>query len=199
MMEYSASMKNVRIGLSGVKASFSEEAAKHYAKGRGKVFRGKPTFVYLISVEGVLSALEEGSIDVGVFPIENSTGGIVIEAVHAMAKHRFIIEKIFNIEVHQNLLALPKVTPARITRIVSHDQALKQCRMHLKREWPDVEIMEYADTAKAAKDLASGALPKNTAVIASRTAAKTYGLAILEESIQDLKYNFTTFIVARAV
>jgi len=199
MMKYSASMKNIRIGLSGVQASFSEEAAKQYTKGSSKTTKGRPTFVYLVTVEGVLSALEDGSIDIGIFPIENSTGGIVIEAVHAMAKHRFVIEKIFNIEVHQNLLALPKVTPAKITRIVSHDQALKQCRMHLKREWPDVEIMEYADTAKAAKDLASGALTKNTAVIASRTAAKTYGLAILEESIQDLKYNFTTFIAARAV
>jgi prephenate dehydratase len=188
-------MNKVRIGLSGVKASFSEEAAKQHAK----LLKGKrATYHYLITVEGVLSALERGDIDIGIFPIENSTGGIVLEAVHAMAKHRFAIEKIFNIEVHQNLLALPKTTPAKIDRVVSHDQALKQCRMYLKREWPKVDLVEYEDTAKAAQDLASGKLPRTSAVIASRAAAKFYKLAIIGESIQDLKYNFTTFIAAKA-
>jgi prephenate dehydratase len=121
----------------------------------------------------------------------------VLEAVHAMAKHRFEIEKIFHIEIHQNLLALPKTSPSRITRIVSHDQSLKQCRMYLKREWANIGLLEYEDTAKAAKDLADGKLPKTTAVIASKEAAKRYGLAILDTSIQDLKYNFTTFLVGR--
>ena len=50
------------------------------------------------------------------------------------------------------------------------------------------------DTAKAAEDLASGKLPKTTAVIASRNATHMYKLKILEESIQDLKFNYTVFI-----
>jgi prephenate dehydratase len=52
------------------------------------------------------------------------------------------------------------------------------------------------DTAKAAEDLASGKLPKSCAVVASRAAAEAYGLSIVEESIQDLKFNYTSFIVA---
>jgi prephenate dehydratase len=68
--------------------------------------------------------------------------------------------------------------------------------MYLKRRWPKVKLVEYADTAKAAQDLASGKLPKTTAVIASRNAAEAYGLGILEESIQDLKFNYTSFIAA---
>jgi prephenate dehydratase len=39
-------------------------------------------------------------------------------------------------------------------------------------------------------------LPDTTAVIAPRTCAQLYGLEILEESIQDLKFNYTTFVVA---
>jgi prephenate dehydratase len=187
--------KRITVGISGVEGSFSEEAGKHYAK----TLKHKPKYIYLVTVERVLGALEDGTIDIGIFPIENSTGGIVLEAVHAMAKHRFVIEKIFHIEIHQNLLALPKTTPARIAQIISHDQALKQCRMYLKREWPDTELVEYEDTAKAAADLASGRLPKTSGVIASREAAKRYKLAILEPSIQDLKYNFTTFIAGRRI
>jgi prephenate dehydratase len=55
----------------------------------------------------------------------------------------------------------------------------------------------YPDTAKAAEDLANGTVPDTTAVIAPRKCAELYGLEVLEESIQDLKYNFTTFVVAR--
>jgi prephenate dehydratase len=184
----------MRIGISGVEGSFSEEAAKTYCR---KENVADYELAYLVSAEGVLSALEAGEVDLGVFPIENSTGGIVIEAVHAMSKHNFSILKIFEIEVHQNLIAKKGINPEQITTVTSHDQALKQCRMYLSRKWPGVDLTEYPDTAKAAKDLAEGTLPDTTAVIASKAAAERYGLDILEESIQDLKFNFTTFVAAK--
>lgn len=183
----------MKIGVMGAKGSFSEEAGRAYAQKAGLK---KFTLDYLISAENVLSALEDGRIDLGIFPIENSNGGIVLEAVHAMAKHRFKIKKIFEIDIHQNLLVKKGVTADKVRRITSHDQAIKQCRMYLKRMWPKVKISEYEDTAKAAEDLGSGKLPASTAVIASRAAADVYKLDVLEESIQDLKFNFTSFIAA---
>lgn len=183
----------MKIGISGAKGSFSEEAARTYI-GKSKLKNARIEF--LISVENVLAALEAGTIDLGIFPIENSNGGIVIEAVHAMAKHRFQVKKIFEIDVHQNLLVKKGTTAGEIRSIVSHDQAIKQCRMYLKRLWPTVKLAEYADTAQAAADLASGKLPASTAVIASQRAAEAYGLDILEESIQDLKFNYTSFVAA---
>ncbi|MBC7836380.1 hypothetical protein H7X87_01210 [Acetobacteraceae bacterium] len=187
------SKKDLRIGVSGAPGSFSEEAARLYASKHGIK---NPELAYLITVENVLTSLEKGDIELGIFPIENSNGGIVIEAVHAMAKHRFSIKKIFEIDVHQNLLVKKGTTADKIKTIVSHDQAIKQCRMYLKRIWPKVKVEEYADTAKAAEDLSRGKLPKTTAVIASKAAAELYKLDILEESIQDLKFNYTSFVVA---
>jgi len=187
------SKKPLIIGVSGVRGSFSEEAARAYAVKNGlKSFK----ILYLVSVENVLKNLEEGSSSLGIFPIENSNGGIVIEAVHAMAKHRFYIKKLFEIQISMNLLAKKSIRAPHIRRIVSHDQALKQCRHYLKRVWPQVKLAEYPDTAKAAEDLASGKLPKSTAVIASLAAAKRYKLDVLEEGIQDLKFNYTSFICA---
>lgn len=185
--------KPLVIGVSGARGSFSEEAAGVYAHKYGLK---KSTIKYLITVENVLIALEEGQIDFGIFPIENSNGGVVLEAIHAMARHRFHIKKLFEIDIHHNLLVKKGVATEHIKRIVSHDQALKQCRMYLKRRWPKVKIGEYADTAKAAKDLAKGVLPQTTAVIASLAAARLYKLDTLEESIQDLKFNYTSFIAA---
>jgi len=184
----------MKIGVMGARGSFSEEAARAYAKKYGN-FK-KFDVLYLISAENVLSSLEKGTIDLGIFPIENSNGGVVLEAVHAMAKHNFHIKRIFEIDIHHCLLVKNGLTADKIKTIVSHDQALKQCRMYLKRVWPKVKLREYADTAKAAEDLAEGKLPKTTAVVASRNAAQMYKLKILEESIQDLKFNYTVFIAA---
>lgn len=182
------------VGIMGAQGSFSEEAALAFAgKERLKGYQIR----YLITAENVLSALEEGSITLAIFPIENSNGGIVLEAVHAMSRHNFEIKKIFEIDVHHNLLVKKGTRTDAITHITSHDQAIKQCRMYLKRAWPTVKIETYEDTAKAAADLAANILPKTTAVIASRRAAKIYKLDILEESIQDLKWNYTSFIAAR--
>ena len=134
------------VGVSGAKGSFSEEAALNYvAKSRIKSY----SIQYLVSVENVLQALERGEIAEGIFPIENSNGGVVIETVYAMAKHTFHIKKMFEIDVHHNLLVKRGVTRAEIKKIVSHDQALKQCRMYLKRAWPKVKVAEYKDTALA--------------------------------------------------
>lgn len=172
----------------GANGSFSQQAGEAYAP-TGEI-------IPLVTAENVLRELTTGSIERGIFPIENSNGGIVIDAVHAMAKYNFGIEKMFELDVHHMLLVKPGVTAAHIKTISSHDQALKQCRMYVQRKWGEADVVPYLDTAKAAEDLASGILPDTTAVIAPLKCAELYGLEVLEESIQDLKYNYTTFVVA---
>ncbi|MEY2665026.1 MAG: hypothetical protein RLZZ480_131 [Candidatus Parcubacteria bacterium] len=184
----------MKIGVMGARGSFSEQAGEQYAT---KVSEKNAEIIPLISADNVLTALNKGEIDRAIFPIENSNGGIVIEAVYAMAKHNFEIEQMFELDIHHMLLVKSHVTASHINTISSHDQALKQCRMYIKRTWPECDIVPYADTAKAAEDLASGILPDTTAVIAPRRAADLYGLQILEESIQDLKFNYTVFVVAK--
>jgi len=181
------------IGIMGAQGSFSEEAARTYTEKAGiTAFELR----YLINAEPVLAALEAGEITLAIFPIENNNGGIVQEAVEAMSGHNFVIQKIFDIPIHHNLLIIKGTKKEEVKRIASHDQALKQCRMYLKRFWPKATLEVYSDTAKAAADLAKGKFPKGTAVIAPRAAAKLYKLDILEESIQDLKWNYTSFIAA---
>jgi prephenate dehydratase len=184
----------MKIGISGARGSFSEQATQTYTE-REHIEHWTPE--YLVSVKNVLEALTKGEVGLGIFPIENSNGGIVIEAVHAMAQYTFSIQHIFEIDVHHCLLVQKGVSASSITTIASHDQALKQCRMYLKRMWGGVELQEYPDTAQAAKDLMNGTLPSSTAVIAPKRCAELYGLDVLEESIQDLKFNFTTFIAAK--
>lgn len=189
-------MKNkiLKIGVAGQKGSFSEEASRYYChKNNLKKYR----LSCLISVENVLEDLIEEKIDKGIFPIENSNGGIVYETVYAMAKYVFQIENLFEIDIKHYLLVKPGVRTDEIKKIVSHQQALRQCRMYLKRKWAQTELEEYCDTAQAAKDLNSGKLSKSAAVIAPKICARLYKLDILEENIQDLKFNFTTFVAGK--
>lgn len=188
--------KKIKIGVSGNIGSFSEEAANYYCAKNGVT---DYELRYLIGVESVLASLNDDKIEKAVFPIENSNGGIVLEAVYAMAKYNFEIEKIFEIDIKMNLMAKPGMKKENVKKIISHQQALRQCRMYLKRICPDVELEEYSDTASAAKDLSAGTLPQDSAVIAPRICAKLYNLDLLEEGIQDLKFNFTTFIVATKI
>ncbi len=186
----------MKIGVMGARGSFSEMAGEMYVRENNLE---DTEIIPLVSAENVLSELVEGKIDRGIFPIENSNGGIVIEAVEAMAKYNFAIEKMFEMDVHHHLLVKPGTVASHIKTIVSHDQALKQCRMYLKRVWPEAEVVPYKDTAAAAEALHTGELPDTTAVIAPRRAANMYGLEILEESVQDLKFNYTSFVVAKHI
>lgn len=179
------------VGVSGGIASFSEEAARRYcAEHEIHIEEMK----YLINAGGVLKALNGGHINLGFFPIENSNGGIVYESIRAMGRDAFDIKEFFEIDVRHCLMIRPDANPKKIKLIVSHDQALKQCRMYLRIKYPKAEIKPWSDTASAVKDLREGKLPKNSAAIASFKAAKYYGMKVVEKNIQDLKFNFTTFL-----
>lgn len=184
-------MQEKVIGVSGAIGSFSEQAAKEYCR---KHEIGDYKLEYLVSVENVLSALENKKIDMGIFPIENSNGGIVIESVYAMSRYIFNIHELFEIPVIHCLLVIPGTKLEDIKTIASHDQALKQCKMFVKRRFPQANIEERDDTAKAARDLSEGVLSPDTAVLGPEGCAQLYGLEILEKGVQDLKFNFTSFL-----
>ena len=180
-----------KIGVSGGPGSFSEAAADYYCQKNNV---SDYHLSYLISVENVLKELDSGEIEMGIFPIENSNGGIVYEAVYAMSQHLFNIEKLFEIDIRFCLIVKPGTKLEDITLIASHDQGLKQCKMYLKRRWPATELKEWQDTADSVRAIKDGELPATAAGIASRKAAEIYGMEILEEGVQDLKFNFTTFL-----
>ena len=182
----------MKIGVMGTKGSFSEQAGKIYAKNSLK--HKKISIEYLITADMTMKALDDSDIDVAVLALENSTMGVIQSSIYAMAKYRFTIQKVFSIDVPHCLIVKRGVAAGTIREIVSQNPALLQCKEYLKRRWPKLKLREYDDTAKAAEDLANGTLPPTCAVIASRAAAKAYGLAILEDAIQDSKDNTTTFI-----
>lgn len=185
--------KPMRVGVMGGIGSFSEQAALDYLKDH---HISNYELFYPISCENVLKSLEKEEVDLGIFPIENSTAGLVVEAIYAASQHDFEIQEIFDFDVVHCLHVLPGVKREEITKVMSHPQALKQCKGYLAKTFPQAELIEATDTAEGARILAQNPEERGLAVIAPKRAAEIYELETLEEGIQDLDTNFTRFIAA---
>lgn len=183
----------IKIGVSGDVGSFSEEAALIYSQREGF----QPDIHYAIDMEGVLLGLDKGKFDLGIFPVVNSRGGLVRQAFDAMGKHLFEVTDELWMEVHQCLMKISNMDNKNIKNITSHPQAIFQCERYLKKEWGDKKLIDYEDTAKAARDLSLGIIKSDTAVIAPARCAQIYNLEVIAKGIQDNHPNLTTFIIVK--
>lgn len=185
----------MKIGVSGDLGSFSEEAGINYAK---RVHLESYELAYLIDMEGVLAALADGKIDIGVFPVVNNNSGLVRPAFEAMGRYLFDVIDEEHLDVSQCLLAKKFMPLNKISAIYSYTPAFNQCKNFLA-EMSEVEIINWGDTAKAARDLANGVIDENCAVIASARAAVAYKLQVIASNLQDVKPNVTMFVIVKSL
>ena len=181
------------LGVAGDQGSFSEEAAMLYEKKTGAGY----VLHYLIDMEGVLHAVANAKIDLGIFPVVNTNGGLVRAAFDAMGKYPFHVVDELWLPVNQCCLMLKTCQPEKITTIISHQQGLLQCQRYLAQHFNQAAQQEWIDTAKAARDLAAGLIAPTTAIIASSRAAELFNLKIHAQNIHDNEPNKTAFIVIK--
>ena len=146
-------------------------------------------------MQGVLSALNQGNIDIGVFPVVNNNSGLVKPAFAAMGQHSFVLIDEIALDIEQCLFAKDMLNIKEIKYIYSYAPALAQCKNFVSQECSNAELIDWGDMAKAARDLSLGQLPGLSAVIGPKMAAEVYGLKILARNIQDVKPNVTMFAV----
>jgi len=186
------------IGIQGGVGSFNEEAIQYYLQ-RNTVEKYK--IEYLYTSKNVLRELHEGTIDQGLFAIHNSIGGIVMESVEAMAQYKFSIIEEFAIKISHALMIRKDATLTDITTIMSHPQVFAQCKETLQQKYPHLTQTsgegELIDHALVAKQLSEGKLSKNIATMGSKILAEIYDLKIIEDNLQDLKENYTSFLLVR--
>lgn len=143
--------------------------------------------------QGIMEAVEKGEADFGVLPIENSSTGGITANYDLLLNYRNAIVGEYVMKIDQCLIGLPGTELSQIQTVFSHPQGLMQCRDFM-RDHPEYESIEYGSTAAAAKKVAEEKC-RDKAAIASRRAAKEYGLAVLADSIQQEKNNCTRFII----
>jgi prephenate dehydratase len=145
-----------------------------------------PTF------EDALAALRDGSVDLGLIPIENSLHGRIADIHYLLPEAPlYILAEHFHRVRHQ-LMAFPGATLSSITTVVSQEPALGQCR-NIVREL-GLKRQLWADTAGAARHVAE-VKDRTLAAVASRLAAEIHGLNILRSDVEDADHNVTRFLV----
>jgi len=179
------------LGVMGDEGSFSQEAGQRWLKNN-RVAKGK--LYCLTTAERVYDALNFGFIQVGLMPIQNAVGGMVLETVQGLAQHNCKITGFFPFIVNQCLMGRKDFNEEKPSSIHSHPQALRQCKNYLKEHYPDVLLIEEEDTALSARMLSEGKLPEDAFIIASQTCKNLYGLKLINKNIQDLEYNVTDFV-----
>lgn len=142
--------------------------------------------------DDAFEAVEDGTVDLAMIPIENSTAGRVAD-IHILLPHKdlSIIAEHF-LPVRHALMATKDSSKDQLTHAYSHVQALHQCRFTLRDM--GLAAVHYADTAGAARYVAETGDP-SAGAIASALAAEIYDLKILNDDVMDKDHNTTRFVI----
>jgi len=178
----------LRVTYQGVEGSYSHLAAQRRYAGRlgGALLSGHDSF------RAAADAVIHGAADLALLPIENTTAGSINETYDLLAHGPLHITGEVISAIEHCLLALPGVPLAELRVVMSHPQALAQCRDFFARH-PDLTARPELDTAGSARRVAAAG-DRSLAAIASSAAAKTYGLAIVAQGIQSASGNATRFV-----
>ncbi len=176
-----------RIGFLGPYGTFTEQALRSQPDLADDELVPMRTFV------DVLSATQNGDVDLGFVAIENAIEGTVNVTLDTLAFDTDLkIQREVVLDITMNLMALPGTRLEDLTRISSHPVANAQCRSFLQAKVPDVDVQPANSTAEAAQQAAE---QPSTAALGPAIAGETYGLEIIAADVADVSDNQTRFIV----
>lgn len=175
------------MGFLGPHGTYSEEAAQN-------LFGDSADLQPYSSIDAAIRAVASGEIHECVVPIENSLEGSVNVTLDTLAHEveLFIACEIV-MPIRHNLLA--RESGRGVKLVLSHPQALAQCRQTLSRLYPAAVCRAVESTAEAARRVAEGEI--GLAAIGSRNAATLYELEVIAADIQDTASNCTRFVTLK--
>lgn len=163
-----------------------------YGEVAARLLVPKGAYIPCMEFIDVFRGVEEGYLDLGVVPVENSLEGAVTQVNDLLTTTSLKIIGEAKVPVKHCLLTTDIADHREIRVVYSHPQALAQCRGFLMRN--HLEPRPYYDTAGAAKMLAREN-PKAAAAIASSLCGDLYDLDVIKEGIEDGPANSTRFLL----
>ena len=178
--------ESARVVFQGAEGAYSQMAMLQY-------FGSDVNSFHVDTFRDAMGAIEEGSADYAVLPIENSTAGIVNEIYDLLVEYENYIVGEQIIKIEHCLMGLPGTDLKQIKTVYSHPQSLMQSARYLNAHdnWRQISMQNNAFAARKVsedKDFSQAA-------IASEQAAKIYGLDILERGVNQSETNSTRFII----
>ena len=175
-----------RVVFQGVEGAYGQAAMQQYFGEGCNCF-------HVRTFRDAMEAIEEGSADYAVLPIENSSAGAVNEMYDLLVEFENYIVGETILPVTHTLAGLPGTELADIQRVYSKAEALMQTSRFLDdhADWQQISVVNKAIAAKKILEDAD----RTQAAVCSAYAAKVHGLSVLVDGINDEKNNFTRFIV----
>eukprot|EP01134_Creolimax_fragrantissima_P007934 CFRG7934T1 len=144
------------------------------------------------SFHACMEAVEKGEVHSALVPIENSTAGRVSEVHHLLRNSTLFITAEYFHSINHYLLATQNANIDDVEQVLSHEQALSQCKDFIRSQ--GFTPVPFSGTAVAAEHV-SKLNDKSKGVIASELCAELYNLRIVKKCVQDVKGNTTRFIL----
>lgn len=173
--------RGLKIGYLGPKGTFSFEASQ-------RIFSKRSVFFSFANIREVLEAVNNGEVDFGVMPVENTTSGIVFEAVNSLVEYPLKVTGSFNLRIHHCLLGRTK-NKDEIKIIRTHSQAFLQSKKWLEKNLKNFSFEESLSTVAPILETND----KEIGFIGNETLSKEYNLYILAKNIEENKDNITKF------
>jgi len=174
------------VAFQGEKGAYSEDACFKY-------FHKNVKTMPFLDFQSVFEAVERDSVTHAVVPVENSIEGSVAQVNDLLLDHDLTVSGEVIVPVKHCLMAYDDATIDTVREVISHPQALGQCRKFLGNH-PEWRVTPSYDTAGSARIVAE-TKRLDLAAIASKRAASVYGLKVLKEDIQSEVVNYTRFFV----
>ena len=180
----------MKVAYLGRKGTFSEISVLDFYRGQDAEAVSFPSFA------SMFSALENGDVDRAMFPVENTTTGLITRAYDLFQYHSVYAVGEVNVPVRDNLICLPGAVLSDIKEVYSHPEALLQCSRFLS-ENPQIKTVLFTDTASSVEHIKKLGDPSKAAIAALR-AAEVYDLPVLMKNIQNNDSNMTRFLCVSA-
>ena len=177
----------MRIAFLGPDGTFSHMAAlEHFGSSINAQPKGH--------LADVFAAVEGGSCDLGVVPLDNSSNGAVGQSIDLFSDHTVYIQAEWFSRINLSLMGR-SISLDSIKTVYSHAQPLGQCSQWLRQNLPKAEAVSVQSTAAAAH-LALN--EPGTAAVGNRLLVVQTGLSLLQEGIEDTPDNWTRFCAITA-
>lgn len=176
-----------RVGFLGPEGTNAHEALRAAASAAD----AEP--VPLATNHDVVVAVQTGSVDAAVAPIESAREGAVAAVLDALAFDAPDVEIVGEQvqPIRYVLAAQPGTALDDVRTVASHPQALAQCAGWLRAHLPDAATLAATSTADAVRSVVT---TPGAAAIGTRLAAERYGAAVLAEALEDDPENATRFV-----
>lgn len=176
-----------KIAIQGIRGCFHDIAAHRFFRGEEVRLTQCNTF------EEVFDAMTQDPDMIALVAIENTIAGSLLHNYELLRDSGATIVGEHKLRIRHSIMCLPEDNWEDLSEVNSHPVALMQCRAFLETH-PGLKVVEVADTAGAAADIATRHM-RGHAAICHRDAADIYGLKVLQEGVETNKHNFTRFLV----